>query len=519
MKIKKSLGVRLMIVVTALILLTSIVLQALSFNAMFSLVKSSAIDRAKQVREYIEPLVLKNLDELSQFIDESDIELPSYQTLKSITESIQGATGAKFVYISRRGTDKKWYYVADGYTSDSPLYTPLGTAVEEDYIPIYAKLVASKNDIPGQYENGSFGRLISSYFPILDKTGQVVAVIGTDFDISQSYNTFLGNFLNGMAIAIAFTLIALVLIGFYVHKTISIPVLTMAAAAALISEGDLNVKLPQNSKDEIGALSESLAKMAANMKEIITKIHGSSAHVVNGALQVSDFSLTLSNGAAKQSDAIELLAEAVKLISEKSKQNAQGANQAKAVTSSANAHAKQGAEHVKILLTAMTDLSTSAQQMSKIIKDIDNIAFQTNILALNASVEAARAGDLGKGFSVVAQSVRELAERSAHSAKETARMLEVTCSQTKSGTDIATALSGALSEIHEAIQQAQNLVDSISLESQDQAHSVASVDLHLVQIANIIQKNCTTAEDASAASEEMSNQAHLLESEIKRFKI
>lgn len=517
MKIYHRLSIRLMLVVTSLILLLSILLQLLNYNTNFALLKTSAIERATNIHNYIMANNIVDITQLAQFNDESNIDLPAYRGLKASIESIQGATGAKFIYLSKLGQDGKWLYVADGYTPESDLYTPLGTPVESDYFQIYDELMRTKEDIPGQYENAGFGRMMSSYFPLTDDKGQVVAVVGADFDITSEYDKFFRSFLLGMSISLFFMMIALLSIGGYVNWKINRPIQAMVKAANTLAQGQFSLDLPADEKSEIGELSTALAIMAQNMKEMLSKIHATSSLVNTRAQHVSDASLQLSNGVVDQAEALAKLSTEISLISDKSHRNADGAAQAKNVTAKAYLDIGNGQKEMDALLHAMKKLGDSTQQISKIIKEIESIAFQTNILALNASVEAARAGELGKGFAVVAHAVRQLAERSAVAAKETADILENTFVQTKVGTQRAQAVSEALATIHLTIADATTLMDAIAHKSLEQAQSVTSMDKHIHQITQIVHQNSNTAQESATSSEALSNQAQLLQQEVQRF--
>jgi len=492
-----------MAVVITLILILSSFLQVRAFVGMFDLVKNAAVSRAQQVRTYLEPQIQEQLETINQYRDETQLGLPSYVALKTNIENIQGATGAKFVYLSRRDATNSWFYVADGYGPDSPLYTPLGTPIEEDYLPLYESIVREGKPIPGNYENGDFGRMISSYFPIKNDQGEVIAVIGTDFDISSEYQAFIDNFLFGMIISLVFTAVAVFIIGLYIQRAINRPVKQMVTAATKIAQGQLSVELNQSRTDEIGLLSTSLNTMAVNMREILSKIKTASFQVSAGAVQVSDSSLSLSNGASTQTSALEKLGNAIHAISDQATHNASDAAEANIKTQNALSSAKEGAQVAKKLHQAMNTLNQSTQQMSQFIKEIDNIAFQTNILALNASVEAARAGELGKGFAVVAQSVRELAERAARSAKETSQILESTSTQTKLGTQLADSVSESLSNISTSVDQSSILVTSIANDAIEQSKSMANIKIHIGEISAIVHQNSATAEETAASSEEL----------------
>ncbi len=171
------------------------------------------------------------------------------------------------------------------------------------------------------------------------------------------------------------------------------------------------------------------------------------------------------------------------------------------------------------MIRAMQEINDSSDEIGKIIKTIENIALQTNILSLNSAVEASRAGEAGKGFAVVAQEVRELAGRSSEASQSTAALIERSMTAVEYGTKIANETAKQLSSVVESANQIAETTSQIADASQVQAKSVSQVQERISQISNVVQTNSATAEESAATSEELSEQAKLLKRLIDMFRL
>jgi len=308
-------------------------------------------------------------------------------------------------------------------------------------------------------------------------------------------------------------------IGAYIFVTIQRSINTMANTAKKLADGDLDFSLTVYTKDSIGQLAASFNEVSDNLNEIMSNIQEASEQVASGSRQVSESSMSLSQGATEQASSIEQLTASIEEIAAQTRLNAQNANQANELADLTKVSAIQGNDQMKSMLKSMDEINEASNNISKIIKVIDEIAFQTIILALNAAVEAARAGQHGKGFAVVAEEVRNLAARSANAAKETTSLIEGSIHKVAGGTKIANETAVALAQIVESIEKVSDLVGNIAVASNEQATGVEQVNQGVSQIASVVQTTSATSEETAAAGEELSSQAEMLKEQVTKFKL
>src|SRR6056297_2957089 len=283
------------------------------------------------------------------------------------------------------------------------------------------------------------------------------------------------------------------------------------------ANGDFSVDIQKTSgKDELG---QSLLTMKAALNELLGQVNNAVDQVTSGADQVSQASQNLSQGATEQASSLEEITSSTNEINSQSKQNAENATEALSIAKQATQDAESGNKQMTQLTGIMEKINASSDEINKVVKVIDDIAFQINLLALNANVEAARAGKYGKGFAVVADEVRNLAVKSTDSVKETTQMVQDTVNNIKQGTEAAEATAAQLTSIVEGSGKVANFLEEIAQASREQAQAIEQVTEGLDQIDQATQASTASSEESASASEELAGQAQQLRSMVAEFKL
>jgi methyl-accepting chemotaxis protein len=259
--------------------------------------------------------------------------------------------------------------------------------------------------------------------------------------------------------------------------------------------------------------------VARPLASVMNDLTAASQQVNAAASQILSSSQSLSTGASEQAASLEETSSSLVEIASMTKRSTETAQKVKEASDQTWKAGTAGMEQMQALDTAMGDIKAASDEVAKILKTIDEIAFQTNILALNAAVEAARAGETGAGFAVVAEEVRNLAQRSAIAAKETASKIENSVQRSSRGVQISREVAQRLQAIVDRARQVDEHMAGIAKDSHEQSMGLEQISATVTSMDKVTQGNASTAEESASAAVDLNQQADALVHAVNRLSL
>jgi methyl-accepting chemotaxis protein len=334
---------------------------------------------------------------------------------------------------------------------------------------------------------------------------------------------------------------------FFIVRSITTPLRKLVSTATTIATGDLTTKVEVTSKDETGQLMAAMKTMTENLRSIIGQVSSTSTQVALAANQLHSTAERIATGAEEVASQSSTVATAGEEMSATSGDIAQNCQMAAEGAQRASQSASDGAGVVERTVAVMGQIAAKVQESAKtveslgarsdqigaIIGTIEDIADQTNLLALNAAIEAARAGEQGRGFAVVADEVRALAERTTRATKEIGEMIKAIQKETRgavvameqgvlqvaTGTEEAAKSGSALRDILEQINDVAMQVNQIATAAEEQTATTGEISSNMHQITEVVHVTSQGAQESATAAAQLSDYAEELQRLVRQFKL
>jgi methyl-accepting chemotaxis protein len=320
-----------------------------------------------------------------------------------------------------------------------------------------------------------------------------------------------------MLVACFLSLVLGIILSVVIARGFSVPLGQAVAVLERVADGDLTVSLDVNTKDEVGRMAEALNRAVEKLNSTLQEVAESAANASSSSQQLAAASEAIASGAQEQAASLEETSASLEQITAAVRQSSDNANQASQLASSSKDSALQGQEVVTNAITAMSEINAASAKISDIISTIDEIAFQTNLLAVNAAVEAARAGDEGRGFAVVASEVRSLAQRSAVAAKEIKVLIQDSLRKVEAGSGLVNRSGETLQGIVGSVKRVTDIVGEIAAASGEQSTGIEQVNTAVTQMDQVTQSNSAQTEELSATAQSLAEQAARLMELVSTF--
>lgn len=351
----------------------------------------------------------------------------------------------------------------------------------------------------------------------------------------------------GMIGAAVIAIIIGIIISMVIANNISNRIFLVAGAAELMADGNIGKTVDVSGNDEIGMLAASFNKMAVNLKNLIGGIGQASNQIASSSEELSTTAEQMSKGAQTQTSQTSQIATAMEEMSSTVLEVAKNSQSAASSANAASSLAQKGGEVVALTVEGMKriaetvqgsartveELGKNSDQIGEIVGVIDDIADQTNLLALNAAIEAARAGEQGRGFAVVADEVRKLAERTTKATKEIAAMIkkiqkdtvgavaamEAGTKEVGEGVNLASQAGESLMQIVNSVQTVNDMIRQIATAAEQQSTAAEQISKSIEEIAGVTKETASGTHQTASASHELSRMAVELQGMVGQFKI
>ncbi|WP_394236425.1 methyl-accepting chemotaxis protein [Niallia oryzisoli] len=547
---KKYIQAKIIMVFSALLLLSCLVVSYYSYQSSVTLVKDSLSNVAENItKQAVETI---DMDKYQQEITLESGETNYYVELRKKLNLLKENTGLTYLYTMSRKpveNDYQYFYMVDGMPIGDKDASQLG---DQEDISQYPKIKKAFETGKLQIEMSNdkeYGALLSTYLPLKTDSGEVIGIVGADLDATNVYQLMDSYKKKMITVTVGILLISALMIYIVTYFLVK-PLKNLTAQVQKVGAGDLSVQLATSRTDEIGTLTRAFQQMMNDLKQVI---HG----INKNAIQLVHSSNQLLEGSSEVSEGNQQIAGTMQEIAKGSDSQASSANQVfhtmNQFTGQIQEAAEKGSEmsisslgvieltkngyqlmnesenqmdtiHSGVLesIEKVKLLDEQSKEISKLVQVIQAIAVQTNLLALNAAIEAARAGEHGKGFAVVAGEVRKLAEQVTGSlgnitemvnriqpeSNNTVKALQLSYTQVVEGKKKIKLTGDTFNDIKQAVVNMQLQTETISENLKNIFTKSGDIKDSLNYVASISQETSLGIEQASATIQQSTGSMH-----------
>ncbi len=460
----------------------------------------------------------------------------------------------------------QWIYGEEGTDDEEILdlraqMKPLHEELHQSAIYVLELMETDAEEAKSYYQDtiqGNLGVLVG----LLDKVVERGGVLREESQ--KTMKVTIGIMHATSIVGLALALVCLVSLVLYVLKQVVKPILMITEKTLPLKEGHLKLDLDYNVNDEIGDLAgtlkesleeihryveeinrmmyqlstgnfdvvcsipfigdfysieKSIESFSLSLSEAIANINRAEDSVFGHAEHLSGGAQLLAQGAIDQAAAVEELYATLDELSNSAKQNIETAANVKESAQLTSEQVSLSSKEMEQLVTAMADISDASKEIGRIISTIEDIAFKTNILSLNAAVEATRAGEAGRGFTVVSSEVRNLAARSNEAAQATRELIGNSVRAAERGNQIVEKVSESLQKTLQLVQESNQSISGITDAVHAEAIAISQVTEGLAQISAVVETNTASSEESATVSTELFEQVRLLQDQTSRFQL
>ncbi len=390
------------------------------------------------------------------------------------------------------------------------------------------ELGARRNAVIGAAEAGDIDRAIDLYSNEYLAQKEVTVnlsteVVNTAEHVAQAFvkDSFSVEVGTSLAIGLLGTAAIVLVIVMWrrITHSIAAPIQEIDRIAKRLADGDLTVRSSCTSGNELGSLASSMNETVASLRFATEQLSETAEQVARSSSQMSDSSQAVAQGSAEQATAIEELAANVQSITHVVGENTESVLTVNSNTSDVLGAVEESSDSIARTVRAIEEIKDNAQSISQLANSIEDISFQTNILALNASVEAARAGDAGRGFAIVAEEIRRLASQVSEASRAADELAGRAIENVEAGSELIGSASSNMEEAVTSIEDIKTAMSSIAHASEQQLEAVAQIQESMDSLSQVVQENSAASEESAVIGEELADRANELKHLIGRFKI